>query len=64
MATSSLSLFQRLARLCVLGVVVLGVGTATIIHFREEAEARADVRACYANQKTLSGALEMYTMDY
>ena len=43
---------------------LLALATPEIHDRVADAHARADRRACFANQKTLAGALEMYTLDY
>jgi hypothetical protein len=53
-----------------MGIVLGGVGLtfatyAVIAYPRfEAARDRANQRACYANQKTLAGAIEMYQLDF
>lgn len=53
---------SRLSDLMII-IAVLGVMAAVAVpNFRAAGE-RANSRACYANQKTISGAVEMYNLD-
>ncbi|MBI4865442.1 MAG: hypothetical protein HY816_00680 [Candidatus Wallbacteria bacterium] len=43
-------------------VVVLGLSAIAVPNFRAARE-RSNTRACFANQKTIAGAVEMYNLD-
>ena len=43
---------------------LIGVAAAVAIPNFKSARVRANRRACYANQKTIAGAVEMYNLDY
>lgn len=45
-------------------VAIIGVLAAIAVPNFREARRKSNMRACYANQKTLLGALEMYNLDY
>lgn len=45
-------------------VVVLGVMAAIAVPNFQAARSRSNVRACFANQKTIAGAVEMYNLDF
>jgi type II secretory pathway pseudopilin PulG len=45
-------------------VAVIGVLAAIAVPNFQAARRRANDRACFANQKTLAGALEMYNLDF
>jgi prepilin-type N-terminal cleavage/methylation domain-containing protein len=47
----------------VIVLVILGVLAAIAVPNFEAARVRANTRACYANQKTIVGAMEMYGLD-
>ena len=51
-----------LSILVILSFIALVISIITIPGFRKAPE-RANQRACYANQKTLAGAIEMYEVD-
>ncbi len=44
-------------------IAIIGVLSAIAVPSFAKARARANMRACHANQKTISGAVEMYNMD-
>jgi len=44
-------------------IAIIGVLAAIAVPNFRRARERANQRACYANQKTLAGALEMYNLD-
>lgn len=44
-------------------IAIIGVLAAIAVPNFRAARERANQRACYANQKTVSGALEMYNLD-
>ena len=45
-------------------VAIIGVLAAIAVPNFREARRKSNMRACYANQKTILGALEMYNLDY
>lgn len=45
-------------------IAIIGVLAAIAVPNFRRARERANQRACYANQKTIAGALEMYNLDY
>lgn len=45
-------------------ISIIGVLAAIAIPNFREARNKSNKRACYANQKTILGALEMYNLDY
>jgi len=45
-------------------IFVVGILAAIAVPNFKKARERANLRACYANQKTLAGATEMYQLDY
>ena len=44
-------------------IAIIGVLAAIAVPNFRAARERANTRACYANQKTIAGALEMYNLD-
>ena len=44
-------------------IAIIGVLAAIAVPNFRKARERANSRACYANQKTVAGALEMYNLD-
>jgi len=44
-------------------IAIIGVLAAIAVPNFRKARERANQRACYANQKTVAGALEMYNLD-
>ena len=44
-------------------IAIIGVLAAIAVPNFKRARERANTRACYANQKTIAGALEMYNLD-
>jgi len=44
-------------------IAIIGVLAAIAVPNFKAARERANTRACYANQKTVAGALEMYNLD-
>ena len=44
-------------------IAIIGVLAAIAVPNFRRARERANQRACYANQKTIAGALEMYNLD-
>lgn len=44
-------------------IAIIGVLAAIAVPNFRAARKRANVRACYANQKTIVGAVEMYNLD-
>ena len=44
-------------------IAIIGVLAAIAVPNFKAARERANTRACYANQKTIAGALEMYNLD-
>lgn len=45
-------------------IAIIGVLAAIAVPNFRAARQRANQRACYANQKTLAGAIEMYNLDF
>ncbi len=45
-------------------IAIIGVLAAIAVPNFQAARQRANVRACYANQKTIAGAIEMYNLDF
>ena len=45
-------------------IAIIGVLAAIAVPNFRRARERANQRACYANQKTIAGATEMYNLDY
>lgn len=45
-------------------IAIIGVLAAIAVPNFQKARERANQRACYANQKTIAGALEMYNLDF
>jgi len=45
-------------------IAIIGVLAAIAVPNFRRARERANQRACYANQKTIAGAIEMYNLDY
>lgn len=45
-------------------IAIIGVLAAIAVPNFQAARRRANVRACYANQKTIAGAVEMYNLDF
>ncbi len=45
-------------------IAIIGVLAAIAVPNFRRARERANQRACYANQKTIAGAVEMYNLDY
>ncbi len=45
-------------------IAIIGVLAAIAIPNFRQARAKSNTRACYTNQKTILGALEMYNLDY
>jgi len=45
-------------------ISIIGVLAAIAIPNFRQARQKSNQRACYANQKTILGALEMYNLDY
>ena len=45
-------------------ISIIGVLAAIAIPNFRQAREKSNQRACYANQKTLLGAIEMYNLDY
>lgn len=44
-------------------IAIIGVLAAIAVPNFKRARERANTRACYANQKTIAGAIEMYNLD-
>lgn len=44
-------------------IAIIGVLAAIAVPNFKRARERANTRACYANQKTIAGAVEMYNLD-
>ncbi|MBI4860851.1 MAG: prepilin-type N-terminal cleavage/methylation domain-containing protein [Candidatus Riflebacteria bacterium] len=44
-------------------IAIIGVLAAIAVPNFKAARERANTRACYANQKTVAGAIEMYNLD-
>lgn len=44
-------------------IAIIGVLAAIAVPNFRAARERANTRACYANQKTIAGAIEMYNLD-
>jgi type II secretion system protein G len=44
-------------------IAIIGVLAAIAVPNFRRARERANQRACYANQKTIAGAVEMYNLD-
>jgi len=44
-------------------IAIIGVLAAIAVPNFKAARERANTRACYANQKTVAGAVEMYNLD-
>lgn len=53
-----LSLVEVLVLMNIAGLLIVGIAPRMA-----EARRRANTRACYANQKTLAGAVEMFNLD-
>lgn len=45
-------------------IAIIGVLAAIAVPNFRAARQRANIRACYANQKTIAGAVEMYNLDF
>lgn len=45
-------------------IAIIGVLAAIAVPNFQAARKRANIRACYANQKTIAGAVEMYNLDF
>ncbi len=45
-------------------IAIIGVLAAIAVPNFQKARQRANSRACYANQKTIGGAIEMYNLDF
>jgi len=45
-------------------IAIIGVLAAIAVPNFRAARERANIRACYANQKTIAGAVEMYNLDF
>ena len=45
-------------------IAIIGVLAAIAVPNFQKARRRANSRACYANMKTISGALETYNLDF
>ena len=45
-------------------ISIIGVLAAIAIPNFRQAREKSNQRACYANQKTILGAIEMYNLDY
>ena len=45
-------------------IAIIGVLAAIAVPNFRAARERANLRACYANQKTIAGAVEMYNLDF
>lgn len=45
-------------------IAIIGVLAAIAVPNFQKARQRANSRACYANQKTIAGAIEMYNLDF
>jgi type IV pilus assembly protein PilA len=45
-------------------IAIIGVLAAIAVPNFQAARRRANIRACYANQKTIAGAVEMYNLDF
>lgn len=45
-------------------IAIIGVLAAIAVPNFRAARERANQRACYANQKTIAGAVEMYNLDF
>ena len=45
-------------------IAIIGVLAAIAVPNFQAARRRANQRACYANQKTIAGAVEMYNLDF
>ena len=45
-------------------IAIIGVLAAIAVPNFRAARERANIRACYANQKTVAGAVEMYNLDF
>jgi type II secretion system protein G len=45
-------------------IAIIGVLAAIAVPNFQAARRKANSRACYANMKTISGALEMYNLDF
>jgi len=45
-------------------IAIIGVLAAIAVPNFQAARRRANIRACYANQKTVAGAIEMYNLDF
>jgi type IV pilus assembly protein PilA len=45
-------------------IAIIGVLAAIAVPNFQAARRRANQRACYANQKTVAGAVEMYNLDF
>jgi len=65
-----MSLFKRHARRqgftlieLMIVIAIIGVLAAIAVPNFKAARERANTRACYANQKTVVGAMEMYNLD-
>jgi len=63
-------LFNRVNRLhgftlieLMIVIAIIGVLAAIAVPNFKAARERANTRACYANQKTVAGAMEMYNLD-
>ncbi|MBI3892290.1 MAG: hypothetical protein HY303_12275, partial [Candidatus Wallbacteria bacterium] len=51
-----------LGALAIVGIIVCGLAAIAVPNFRAARE-RSNTRACFANQKTIAGAVEMYNLD-
>jgi type II secretory pathway pseudopilin PulG len=54
---------SRLFSLLVVFIIIGVLGAIAVPNF-QSARRRANVRACFANQKTIAGAVEMYNLDF